>query len=183
LPKATATLRNRPRRWPVSPGSCGTVRGSPRHRARRALPGRAPEGRAGPRRAGPPCSRQRSGRGAGAPGPAHGETPSPERTAPDLEDERGEDGEGDPEGNLAASAVSGHAPPAGPQWVSRLCAPRAAGSGLRQAAVRVAGWGYVARGDAGPAILRLPFPVPLSRVTSNHASPFLSDSGQPSCSR
>ncbi len=28
--------------------------------------------------------------------------------------------EGDPEGNLAASAVSGQAPPAGPQWVSRL---------------------------------------------------------------
>ena len=30
------------------------------------------------------------------------------------------DGEGDPEGNLAASAISGQAPPAGPQWVSRL---------------------------------------------------------------
>jgi hypothetical protein len=29
-------------------------------------------------------------------------------------------GEGDPENNLAASAVSGQAPPAGPQWVSRL---------------------------------------------------------------
>jgi Putative transposase len=29
-------------------------------------------------------------------------------------------GEGDPEGNLAASAVSGQTPPAGPQWVSRL---------------------------------------------------------------
>ena len=29
-------------------------------------------------------------------------------------------GEGDPEGNLAASGVSGRAPPAGPQWVSRL---------------------------------------------------------------
>jgi len=28
--------------------------------------------------------------------------------------------EGDPEGNLAACAVSGQAPPAGPQWVSRL---------------------------------------------------------------
>ena len=28
--------------------------------------------------------------------------------------------EGDPEGNLAASAVFGQAPPAGPQWVSRL---------------------------------------------------------------
>jgi len=37
-----------------------------------------------------------------------------------LEDEQGADGEGDPEGNLAASAVSGRAPPAGPQWVSRL---------------------------------------------------------------
>ena len=37
-----------------------------------------------------------------------------------LEDEQGADGEGDPEGNLAASAVSGQAPPAGPQWVSRL---------------------------------------------------------------
>jgi hypothetical protein len=30
------------------------------------------------------------------------------------------EGEGDPEGNLAASAISGQAPPAGPQWVSRL---------------------------------------------------------------
>ena len=30
------------------------------------------------------------------------------------------DEEGDPEGKLAASAVSGQAPPAGPQWVSRL---------------------------------------------------------------
>ncbi len=29
-------------------------------------------------------------------------------------------GEGDPEGNLAASAVWGQTPPAGPQWVSRL---------------------------------------------------------------
>jgi hypothetical protein len=37
-----------------------------------------------------------------------------------LEEEQGADGEGDPEGNLAASAVSGQAPPAGPQWVSRL---------------------------------------------------------------
>jgi hypothetical protein len=37
-----------------------------------------------------------------------------------LEDEQEADGEGDPEGNLAASAVSGQAPPAGPQWVSRL---------------------------------------------------------------
>ena len=37
-----------------------------------------------------------------------------------LEDEAEADGEGDPEGNLAASAVSGQAPPAGPQWVSRL---------------------------------------------------------------
>jgi hypothetical protein len=37
-----------------------------------------------------------------------------------FEDETGADGEGDPEGNLAASAVSGQAPPAGPQWVSRL---------------------------------------------------------------
>ncbi len=35
-------------------------------------------------------------------------------------DEGESDGEGDPEGNLAASAVSGQAPPAGPQWVSRL---------------------------------------------------------------
>src|SRR5512134_1244319 len=37
-----------------------------------------------------------------------------------LEDEAEADGEGDPEGNLAASAVFGQAPPAGPQWVSRL---------------------------------------------------------------
>ena len=43
------------------------------------------------------------------------------------EDEAEEGGEGDPEGNLAASAVSGQAPPAGPQWVSRLAplAPQA----------------------------------------------------------
>jgi len=38
---------------------------------------------------------------------------------PSLEDED-EPGEGDPEGNLAASAVSGQALPAGPEWVSRL---------------------------------------------------------------
>jgi len=37
-----------------------------------------------------------------------------------FEDEAEECGAGDPEGNLAASAVSGQAPPAGPQWVSRL---------------------------------------------------------------
>ena len=37
-----------------------------------------------------------------------------------FEDEAEADGESDPEGNLAASAVSGQAPPAGPQWVSRL---------------------------------------------------------------
>jgi hypothetical protein len=36
-----------------------------------------------------------------------------------FEDEAEADGEGDPEGNLAASAVFGQAPPAGPQWVSR----------------------------------------------------------------
>ncbi|HEX9810115.1 MAG TPA: transposase, partial [Alphaproteobacteria bacterium] len=36
------------------------------------------------------------------------------------EDEAEAGGEGDPEGNLAASAVWGQAPPAGPQWVSRL---------------------------------------------------------------
>jgi inositol monophosphatase family protein/putative transposase len=36
------------------------------------------------------------------------------------EDEAEPGGEGDPEGNLAASAVSGQTPPAGPQWVSRL---------------------------------------------------------------
>jgi hypothetical protein len=30
------------------------------------------------------------------------------------------DGEGDPEGKLAASALWGQTPPAGPQWVSRL---------------------------------------------------------------
>jgi len=40
--------------------------------------------------------------------------------AADDEDEAEPSGEGDPEGNLAASAVSGQAPPAGPQWVSRL---------------------------------------------------------------
>ena len=37
-----------------------------------------------------------------------------------FEDEAEAGREGDPEGNLAASAVSGQAPPAGPQWVSRL---------------------------------------------------------------
>ena len=37
-----------------------------------------------------------------------------------FEDEGEADGEGDPEGKLAASAVCGQAPPAGPQWVSRL---------------------------------------------------------------
>jgi hypothetical protein len=37
-----------------------------------------------------------------------------------FEDEAEADRESDPEGNLAASAVSGQAPPAGPQWVSRL---------------------------------------------------------------
>ena len=36
------------------------------------------------------------------------------------EDEAEPDGAGDPEGNLAASAVSGQTPPARPQWVSRL---------------------------------------------------------------
>jgi uncharacterized damage-inducible protein DinB len=36
-------------------------------------------------------------------------------------DDEGEaDAEGDPDGNLAASAVFGQAPPAGPQWLSRL---------------------------------------------------------------
>jgi hypothetical protein len=44
-----------------------------------------------------------------------------------LADEGEVDGEGDPEGNLAASAVFGQTPPAGPQWVSRLApfAPQA----------------------------------------------------------
>jgi Putative transposase len=37
-----------------------------------------------------------------------------------FEDEDEADREDDPEGNLAASAVYGQAPPAGPQWVSRL---------------------------------------------------------------
>jgi hypothetical protein len=37
-----------------------------------------------------------------------------------FEDESEEGEEGDPEGNPAASAVFGQAPPAGPQWVSRL---------------------------------------------------------------
>ena len=37
-----------------------------------------------------------------------------------LEDDAEPDGEGDPEGNLAASAVWGQTPPAGPQWVSHL---------------------------------------------------------------
>jgi hypothetical protein len=66
-----------------------------------------------------------------------------------FEDETEPDGEGDPEGNLAASAGSGQTPPAGPRWVSRLCAPRAACAGLRQATVGVARWVHLARGDAG----------------------------------
>ena len=37
-----------------------------------------------------------------------------------FEDGAEADREDDPEGNLAASAVFGQAPPAGPQWVSRL---------------------------------------------------------------
>jgi hypothetical protein len=37
-----------------------------------------------------------------------------------FEDEAEPGGEGDLEGNLAASAVWGQAPPAGPQWMSRL---------------------------------------------------------------
>ena len=37
-----------------------------------------------------------------------------------LEDEAEACGESDPEGNLAASAVSGQAPPAGPQWMRGL---------------------------------------------------------------
>ena len=37
-----------------------------------------------------------------------------------FEDDASSSGEGDPESNLAASAVSGQAPPAGPQWVRGL---------------------------------------------------------------
>jgi len=37
-----------------------------------------------------------------------------------FEDEPEPGGEGDPEGNLAASAASGQAPPAGPQWMCGL---------------------------------------------------------------
>ena len=37
-----------------------------------------------------------------------------------FEDEDEAGGEGDPEGNLAATAVSGQAPPAGPQWMRGL---------------------------------------------------------------
>ena len=37
-----------------------------------------------------------------------------------LEDDASSSGEGDGESNLAASAVSGQAPPAGPQWVRGL---------------------------------------------------------------
>jgi hypothetical protein len=66
-----------------------------------------------------------------APGRSGVRTPSP-LLPNDLElpmrcgllgiDEEGAEpgGEGDPERNLAASAVSGQAAPAGPQWVSRL---------------------------------------------------------------
>jgi hypothetical protein len=37
-----------------------------------------------------------------------------------LDDDAGAEGDADPESNLAASAVSGQAPPAGPQWVRGL---------------------------------------------------------------
>jgi hypothetical protein len=45
-----------------------------------------------------------------------------------FEEEAEPDGEGDPEGNLAASAVSGQAPAAGPQWVEPPRAARRAAS-------------------------------------------------------
>ncbi len=66
-----------------------------------------------------------------------------------FEDEGEADVEDDPEGTLAASAVvwpgaAGRAAVGEPPRP-----PRAAGSGLRQAAVRVARWVHVARGDAG----------------------------------
>jgi len=53
-------------------------------------------------------------------GAKSGAVAPPGRPAPDHEDVAEECGEGDPEGNLAASAVFGQAPPAGPHWVSRL---------------------------------------------------------------
>jgi len=71
---------------------------------------------------------QRSGRCAGACGPTDREAPWPvwppwdQRRARSLA--LGHDldlsGEGDPESNLASSAVSGQSPPAGPQWSSGL---------------------------------------------------------------
>jgi hypothetical protein len=61
---------------------------------------------------------ERGGPGAGARCPAHRPAPSPPRPRPDRRrrDRRGIGGgsAGDPERNLAASAVSGQAPPAGP---------------------------------------------------------------------
>src|SRR5260221_14173799 len=56
--------------------------------------------------------------------------------------------EGDPEGNLAASAVSGQAPPAGPQWVS--CVAPLEPHGLAYDKPLCASLdGFLARGDAG----------------------------------
>jgi hypothetical protein len=60
--------------------------------------------------------------------------------------------EGDPEGNLAASAVFGQAPPAGPQWVRRLAPLEPQALGLRQAAVRVARWVHVATRPRGQGL-------------------------------
>jgi Putative transposase len=61
-------------------------------------------------------------------------------------DER--DGEGDPEWNLAASAVWGQAPPAGPQWVSRL-APLEPHALAYDKPLCASLEGFFARGDAG----------------------------------
>ena len=63
-----------------------------------------------------------------------------------FEDEAEPGGEGDPEGNLAASAVSGQAPPAGPQWV-RITLKKAYVDGT--VAVRGPRSGIAARDDAG----------------------------------
>ena len=53
---------------------------------------------------------------------------------------------GDAETSLAASAVSGQAPPAGPQWPDPSQAPRARSARVRQAALRLEGRLHAPRG-------------------------------------
>ena len=64
------------------------------------------------------------------------------------EDDADPDLPGDPENNLAASAVSGQTPPGGAAVGEGPGSARATAARLRQAAVRFAVWVHVARGDS-----------------------------------